>query len=234
MRSASAPIERIEARAYRVPTDGPEADGTFSWDSTTIVIVELHASGATGLGYSYAAAAAVDVARGILAPAIRGDALAIERHWEAMVGAVRNIGWRGVAASAIAAVDTALWDLKARLLDVPLASLFGTARDAVPIYGSGGFTTYSYKQLAGQLGRWAAEDGCRWVKMKVGAEPERDGERMRIARDAIRRSRAHDRRQRCAFAQAGALFRRASRRDRRLLVRGARFKRRPEGLAALA
>jgi choline dehydrogenase-like flavoprotein len=54
---------------------------------------------------------------------------------------VRNIGCGGLAAAAIAAADTALGDLKARVLNVPLMSLFGRARHAVPIYGSGGFTT---------------------------------------------------------------------------------------------
>lgn len=185
MRSDGVPIERIEARAYTVPTDGPEGDGTFVWDSTTLVIVEAQAGGATGLGYTYTAGAAADLARTVLAPAILGDAFAIERHWESMVGAVRNIGWRGVAANAIAAVDTALWDLKARLLEVPLARLFGMGRESVPIYGSGGFTTYSLGQIAEQLGRWAADDGCRWVKMKIGAQAEHDLERMRAARGAI-------------------------------------------------
>jgi FAD/FMN-containing dehydrogenase len=68
---------------------------------------------------------------------------------------------RRVAATAISAVDTALWDLKARLLDVPLARLLGRARESVPIYGSGGFTTYDHARLAGQLSAWVEEDGCR-------------------------------------------------------------------------
>jgi L-alanine-DL-glutamate epimerase-like enolase superfamily enzyme len=102
-----------------------------------------------------------------------------------MVGRVRNLGWRGVAACAISALDTALWDLKARLLDVPLVRLLGRARYAVPIYGSGGFTSYDDARLAAQLGGWVHEDGCRWVKMKIGSEPRRDLTRMRAARAAI-------------------------------------------------
>ena len=80
----------------------------------------------------------------------------------------------GLAATAISAVDTALWDLKAKLLDLPLARLLGRYRDAVPIYGSGGFTTYSDGQLRDQLSGWAERDGCRWVKMKVGTDPAAD------------------------------------------------------------
>jgi L-alanine-DL-glutamate epimerase-like enolase superfamily enzyme len=60
-----------------------------------------------------------------------------------MVRSVRNLGWRGICATAISAVDVALWDLKARLLDRPLVQLLGATRSAVPIYGSGGFTSYS-------------------------------------------------------------------------------------------
>jgi L-alanine-DL-glutamate epimerase-like enolase superfamily enzyme len=85
---------------------------------------------------------------------------------------------------AIAAVDNALWDLKARLLDLPLATLLDPVRPAVPVYGSGGFTSYTDERLAEQLGGWAAM-GIPRVKMKVGREPERDPERMRVARAAI-------------------------------------------------
>ncbi len=68
-----------------------------------------------------------------------------------MVGAVRNAGRPGIAATAISAVDVALWDLKARLAGLPLARLLGQERDEVPIYGSGGFTSYSDDRLVEQL-----------------------------------------------------------------------------------
>ncbi len=179
-------IERVEASAYRVPTDAPEADGTFAWDHTTLVVAEATGGGVTGLGYTYASDATVPLIRSSLGPLLVGEEpFAIPRHWSAMVAAVRNIGWRGVAANAIAAVDVALWDLKARLLDVPLASLFGLAQEAVPIYGSGGFTSYSDERLREQLGGWVREVGCRFVKMKIGTDPGRDPARMEAARDAV-------------------------------------------------
>jgi L-alanine-DL-glutamate epimerase-like enolase superfamily enzyme len=105
-------------------------------------------------------------------------------NWEAMVGSIRNLGRAGISSMAIAAVDNALWDLKARLLDVPLVRLLGAVRTAVPIYGSGGFTSYTTARLAEQLGRWTS-DGILRVKMKVGRHPEQDAERVRVARDAI-------------------------------------------------
>jgi L-alanine-DL-glutamate epimerase-like enolase superfamily enzyme len=182
----AAAIDRIEARAYSIPTDAPEADGTFAWDRTTIVIVELWAGGECGLGYTYASAAAAQIVRDVLAPVVlHQDVFSVLRLWKAMIGAVRNIGWRGVCANAIAAVDVALWDAKAKLLEVSLAQLFGMARDSVPIYGSGGFTTYSDDRLSKQLAGWVHEDGCSSVKMKVGSNPGRDPHRMQVARVAI-------------------------------------------------
>lgn len=79
-------------------------------------------------------------------------------------------------------MDCALWDLAARLLDVPLANLLGRRRDSVPVHGSGGFTSYDDAQLADQLGRWAHDDGCAFVKMKIGRDPSADPRRILIAR----------------------------------------------------
>lgn len=98
--------------------------------------------------------------------------------------AVRNIGRPGIAATAISAVDIALWDLKAKLFGVPLGVLLPAARDKVAVYGSGGFTSYDDSTLQTQLGQWAAQ-GCKWVKMKVGRDPERDLARVEAAKKAI-------------------------------------------------
>src|SRR5207237_7802064 len=97
---------------------------------------------------------------------------------------IRNLGRPGIASMAISAVDTALWDLKARLLDLPLVTLLGAVRASVPVYGSGGFTSYSMAQLQEQLVGWVA-DGISRVKMKIGRHPADDLSRMRAARAAI-------------------------------------------------
>jgi len=178
-------IERIDCAAYTIPTDAPESDGTLEWDRTTLIVVEVEAGGKTGLGYTYCHSAVVPIVARTLAPEIHGhEAFAIEQTWAAMVRIVRNIGWPGVAACAISAVDIALWDLKAKLLDVPLVTLLGPLRRRVPVYGSGGFTSYTNEKLADQLSGWAHE-GCAFVKMKVGREPEKDPRRAEAARNAI-------------------------------------------------
>ncbi|MEK6252640.1 MAG: enolase C-terminal domain-like protein [Actinomycetota bacterium] len=163
----------------------PESDGTLEWDSTTLVVVHAEAGGERGFGYTYAHAAAAAVIDDPLRDLVEGqDAFALPAIWEALGRRARNIGRPGIAATAISAIDTALWDLKARLLELPLCTLLGAARDAVPIYGSGGFTSYSIARLEEQLGGWAAE-GIPRVKMKVGREPADDLERVEAARRAI-------------------------------------------------
>ena len=178
------PIKRVETSVFTIPTDAPEADGTFSWYSTTIVLVEAHAGGHVGLGYTYAEASAATLIRSPLAKLIEGrDALANTELWSTMLWRTRNLGRPGIASMAIAAVDNALWDLKAKLLNVPLAVLLGKCRDTVPVYGSGGFTSYSIDRLQKQFDEWAAQ-GIRMVKMKVGSQPNEDVNRVRAAREA--------------------------------------------------
>lgn len=181
-----APITRLHVGAYTIPTDRPESDGTLAWDSTTVVVVEAHAGGVIGLGYGYADTATAELIRGTLAAAVRGrDAGSVTGAWTAMVHAVRNLGGPGIAAMAISAVDLALWDLKARLLDMPLAILLDAPHERVPLYGSGGFTSYTIVELREQLAGWVHEGQIPRVKMKVGREPVRDVQRVRAAREAI-------------------------------------------------
>jgi L-alanine-DL-glutamate epimerase-like enolase superfamily enzyme len=183
-------IESVDVRVYTVPTDAPEADGTLSWDSTTMILVQARAGDAVGTGWTYGSAACAAVVAGKLAGIVRGrDALDTGGAFEAMVRAVRNDGRPGAVGYAISAVDVALWDLKARLLDVSLPRLLGAVRAEVPVYGSGGFTSYDERQLRDQLAGWAHDQGIPRVKIKVGeswgAAAGRDLERMAQARDAI-------------------------------------------------
>jgi L-alanine-DL-glutamate epimerase-like enolase superfamily enzyme len=183
--ATGARVEALRASACTIPTESPESDGTLAWSQTTIVLVEARAEGVAGHGYTYADAAAAELVERLLAPRVRGlDALATERVWWEMAAAVRNVGRPGIAAHAISAVDVALWDLKARLLGVPLFRLLGCSRERVAIYGSGGFCSFSDAQLREQLGGWAGE-GIARVKMKVGRDPAADERRVAVAREAI-------------------------------------------------
>jgi L-alanine-DL-glutamate epimerase-like enolase superfamily enzyme len=180
-----ARIEGVEVSAFRVPTDAWESDGTLEWDSTTLILVEVSTGGETGLGWTYGAAAVGRLIEETLAALVTGrDAFEVGSASRAMRAALRNIGYAGLGAMAVSAVDVALWDLKAKLLQVPVASLLGAVHEQIPVYGSGGFCSYTDERLAEQLAGWIA-DGIPRVKMKVGREPERDVERVRVARDAI-------------------------------------------------
>ncbi|HTV81642.1 MAG TPA: enolase C-terminal domain-like protein [Acidobacteriaceae bacterium] len=178
-------IDRLEVASYTVPTDAPESDGTLEWDHTTVAIVTIHAGGRQGIGYTYADSATVALMQHVLRSVVQGmDALSPAAVYMAMWQRIRNLGRPGVCSMAISAADCALWDLKARILGVPLVTLLGQVRDAVPVYGSGGFTSCNDRELARQLGGWAKE-GLPAVKLKIGRDPQRDEERVRIAREAI-------------------------------------------------
>ena len=184
MRS-SVPIERVSVESYTIPTDQPESDGTYEWDHTTIVIVTIDAGGKQGLGYTYANSETGELIAKTLQSTIKGaDALSPNAIYMAMWRKIRNLGRPGICSMAISAVDCAVWDLKARLLGIPLVTLLGQVRKGATVYGSGGFTSYTDTQLSEQLSGWV-EQGIQSVKMKIGRDPSRDAERVRIARNAI-------------------------------------------------
>ncbi len=183
-------VQGLETAVYVVPTDAPEADGTLSWDKTTVVLVTARAGGEQGLGWSYAAGAAASVVTELLAPVVTGrSAFDVPGSNEAMVRALRNVGRPGIGATAVSAADIALWDLKGKLLGRAVADLAGRARAEVPVYGSGGFTSYADKQTREQLSGWVEQDRIPRVKIKIGeswgSNERRDLARVALAREVI-------------------------------------------------
>lgn len=187
---SSVRVDSVTASAYVVPTDAPEGDGTLAWDSTTLVVCAVTAGPVTGLGYTYAHHACVQLIHDKLAPLIIGwDAFDVPGAWLAMQQEIRNLGWPGLVACSLSAVETALSDAKARLLGVPLASLFGRCRTELAVYGSGGFTTYDDAATRRQLDRWVRDQRIPRVKLKIGeswgANVRRDLERVALAREVV-------------------------------------------------
>lgn len=180
-----AGINDVTVGSYTVPTETPESDGTAAWDKTTIVIVHLSAAGETGMGYTYADPATATLIHNELRHVVMGaDPMSPTAAYMSMWQRIRNLGRPGICSMAISAVDCAIWDLKARLLGIPLVKLLGQVRAEAPVYGSGGFTSYTDKQLAKQLSGWEHEGICA-VKMKIGRDSKRDPQRIAVARDAI-------------------------------------------------
>ena len=188
--SGDTSVRELAVSVYTVPTDQPEADGTLAWSQTTLVVVQPTAGDRTGLGWTYGPAACADVIEDVLRGVVVGrDGLDVPGLWSGMVRACRNLGRPGVVSMAVAAVDIALWDLKAKLLDLPLCRLLGRVQPDVPVYGSGGFTTYDEPTMVRQLEHWVGELGIPRVKIKIGESwgdrPERDLARIAAARKAI-------------------------------------------------
>lgn len=178
-------IRKIDISVYTIPTDAPEADGTLAWNSTTMIVAEITAGNIVGTGYTYGNRATATMAQTLAEKCLLHQSpFDIPRLHQSLLREARNNGTRGIAAMAISALDVALWDLKARLLGCPVAQLLGRAHDRVPVYGSGGFTSYSDSQLKKQLSGWA-DAGMTMVKMKVGTDPAADPHRVRTARKAI-------------------------------------------------
>jgi L-alanine-DL-glutamate epimerase-like enolase superfamily enzyme len=185
-------VDGVTAAVYEIPTDRPEADGTLAWSSTTLVVAHVTGGGRTGLGYTYGSGACKPLIEGELAGAVTGHGvLDTGAALEAMVRAVRNLGRPGIASYAISAVETALWDLKGTLLGVPVSRLLGAVRDTVPVYGSGGFTTYDEPAARTQLERWSRDLAIPRVKIKIGESwgtaEARDLARIAFARKVIGR-----------------------------------------------
>jgi len=183
--SDSILVKDLKVSAYKIPTATPEADGTIEWNSTTLVLVEINAADKNGIGYTYAnEATAIVIDKVLKKIVVNTNVLDIPLLNAKMIAAIRNDGQTGIAMMAVSAVDNALWDLKAKLFDMPLCNLLGKSKDSMLIYGSGGFTSYNKNQLQQQLSGWI-DEGIQHVKIKIGTEPEKDVERVKETRDAI-------------------------------------------------
>ncbi len=183
--AGTVPVKNIQVNAYTIPTHQPESDGTLEWDSTTLVLVNIDAGGRSGIGYTYATAAtAYFIATSLKQQVLGKNALDIPAITGGMINWIRNNGNTGIAMMAVSAIDNALWDLKAKLLNIPLCTLLGKMKDQILVYGSGGFTSYSDEELEEEFAGWVDKGIC-YVKMKIGREPGKDLERVKTARATI-------------------------------------------------
>ena len=183
-------VDSVRVAVYEFPLEEPEADGTLTWDSTTMVVVGVSAGDQRGIGYTYGAGACAAVVSDTLRDVVVGtDPMDVSGTWGAMVRAIRNFGRPGVVSHAISAVDCALWDLKARVMETSLVAVLGAAREEVPLYGSGGFVSLSEPQLERQLLGWVRDRGIPRVKIKIGEDwgrrCARDLERVAFSRSVI-------------------------------------------------
>ncbi|MCY3801101.1 MAG: mandelate racemase/muconate lactonizing enzyme family protein [Chloroflexi bacterium] len=184
-------ITQVRTSLVAVPRSRAVADATATKMGTgghCFVHVETD-EGVEGLGMSTASRAVREVIEHDLKPLLIGaDPLHIEGLWQAMFWQVRGFGRKGVAIQALSAVDIALWDLKAKYLGLPLFKLLGPCRESTPIYGSGGWTSFTREELVEEQTGYV-ERGMRRVKMKVGmdfgSKTRQDLSRLRAVREAV-------------------------------------------------
>src|SRR5205807_8285896 len=101
MKGRGPAVEKLDVQTFVIPTSSPESDGTIEWDRTTMVLVEAHAGGERGLGWTYASRASAQVIGDVLVDCVRGaDALAVGAAWQRMVARCRNLGRPGAAVMA--------------------------------------------------------------------------------------------------------------------------------------
>lgn len=186
-------ITEVRADHFRLPLDPPLSDSTHGEMSTFgLVTARIRTSdGDEGLGYTYTvsnigAAAVHSVIERDLTPVIMGgDAGGIDELWEKMWWQVHFVGRGGLTSFAMAAVDIALWDLKARGQGQPLWRAVGGTGGAVKAYAGGIDLYLTIDELIAQTERFLAE-GFQAIKMKVGRDQlSEDVERVRAMRDYL-------------------------------------------------
>lgn len=181
-------IDSVAAAAYTVPTGQPGADGRPPGHCVTAVLVQVRIrNGVTGIGLTYGHEQLTTLVNGLLAGEVTGrDVRDVAGAWSVMNQAMRNLGRPELCSMAIAAVDIALWDAKARCLGEPLHRVLGATRQEVPVYASGGGP--------GQLDDWVIA-GMPRVKITIGGahgEPDPFGTAALRQVTAARRSLGGD------------------------------------------
>ncbi len=198
---AGTQIARVAATPLSV-TVLLDAAGIEKKTALSVCLVEIETVDGR-IGHGITAITEEEVIAAIVNEVVAGnlkdeDALAHERIWEKLYWLLSPRGQTGYASHAIAAIDVALWDLKGKVLGLPVWRLLGAARAKVPVYTTFGFGAYGRDELAAAAKWWVAR-GHKRLKMVVGQhalqrrdEPRsiedviaEDARRVRAVRDAV-------------------------------------------------
>ena len=180
-------IGKIDVHLVSAPVLGGFADATRKVETIGFVIVRITTDqGLEGIGVTYhevGGEATCELINRNMTPRLIGrDPLETEAIWQEFFHYLRGVGRKGLMYCALSAVDIALWDLKGKIVDLPVYRLLGGDRTKVPVYASGGWTSYSDDQLVDEIKGMVAR-GFTTVKFKVGFDggrnPRRDAERVR-------------------------------------------------------
>ena len=162
-----------------LPLDNPVSDAKVltgrqkPLTETVLLFVEVETEqGLRGMGFSYSKRAGGPAQyahlKEVCEIAVGQDPSDIAKIYESLMWAGASVGRSGVATQAVAALDVALWDLKARRADLPLAKLLGAHRDSCRVYNtSGGFLQASVEEIK-EKATASVESGIGGIKIKVG------------------------------------------------------------------
>ncbi|HTV55741.1 MAG TPA: mandelate racemase/muconate lactonizing enzyme family protein [Terriglobia bacterium] len=186
-------IKRVLAENCEVPAHREMYDAIRRFSVLNLVFARIETDeGTSGTGFTYSiirhgAREIGSIISRSIDSLIRGlDPLDHERIWYQMWRGLDWVGRGGIVVLAVAAVDIALWDLKAKIAGQPLNKLLGGARDRVPVYNTdGGWLNHTLEQLVDETRKIVAA-GFRGTKIKVGKDdPMEDTERIAAVREVL-------------------------------------------------
>jgi L-alanine-DL-glutamate epimerase-like enolase superfamily enzyme len=186
-------IAAVDVHLVALPVAAGFADATRKVECVGYTIVRVRTDqGLEGIGLTYhevGGEATRSLIQYDIAPKIIGrDPMDTEVIWNELFNYLRGVGRKGLTFCAISAVDIALWDLKGKILDLPLYRLLGGGRTKVPVYASGGWTSYDDDELVAEMQDMVGQ-GYTHIKFKVGVDgamnPQRDALRVRKVREAV-------------------------------------------------
>lgn len=186
-------IRDVKVHLVSMPVQGGFSDATRKVETIGYTIVRvITEDGLEGFGVTYhevgGEATKLLIEKNIAPRIIGRDPFETEVIWADMFQYLRGVGRKGLMFCALSAVDIALWDLKGKITNLPLYRLFGGNKKEVPVYGSGGWTSYSDEELVEEMKELVSR-GYQMIKFKVGFNggnsPSRDVERVRKVREAV-------------------------------------------------
>ncbi|MBK5933506.1 L-alanine-DL-glutamate epimerase-like enolase superfamily enzyme [Rhodovulum imhoffii] len=187
-----AQIEHIEIRMVDLKPKVRRTDAIQSFESQETPIVRIvDTDGAVGTGYSYTIGTGgpsiVALLEKTLAPRLIGrDAEEIEAIWNSLLMATHSTAVGAITSLALAAIDTALWDLRCRRAGLPLWRLAGGSKRSVPLYTTEGGWLHIETQALVEEALEAREKGFSGSKIKIGRPHlSEDRARLRAVRNAV-------------------------------------------------
>ncbi|MCL2035126.1 MAG: mandelate racemase/muconate lactonizing enzyme family protein [Oscillospiraceae bacterium] len=186
-------ISDVQVHLAVHPVADGVADATRRVETIGFLVVRLTTDqGLEGIGVTYhevGGEAVSDLITRNMAPGLIGRSpFETEKIWCEMCAYLRGVGRKGLMFCALSAIDNALWDLKGKILGLPLYRLLGGAERMVPVYASGGWTSYDDGKLLEEVSSMLSK-GYTHIKIKVGVDggknPQRDLQRVRKVREMI-------------------------------------------------